>query len=215
MDHEPESTRPRAQPDAHPAATQERKAAGAAPTPAADPAVTASRPRRPLALLAGAAVLLFALSWTALHALRASRDSAPPAQVSAEAPPAPPMNPPPVAPPGRPASVVSTSSARSVQPAAAALSATVHEEIPDVPRHARQTIRGHLRVSIRVIVDREGKVLAALADQPGPSRYFERLSIEAAKKWTFPAADTEGRRLELVRFVFTRNGTTGRAVAIR
>jgi hypothetical protein len=67
-----------------------------------------------------------------------------------------------------------------------------------------------------VIVDNEGGVFAALVDDPGPSRYFARLALEAAKKWTFPPADppitnTQERRWELVQFDFTQDGTTGRA----
>jgi TonB family protein len=70
-------------------------------------------------------------------------------------------------------------------------------------------------VAVRVIVDPEGTVLAALVDQPGPSRYFERLAIEAAKKWTFPPADTQAQRLKLVRFEFSRDGTRGHAVSLQ
>ncbi len=87
----------------------------------------------------------------------------------------------------------------------------IHEEFPDVPQHVRRSIRGHVKVTVRVIIDKDGSVFAALVDQPGPSRYFERLAIEAAKKWTFPAADTQISRLELVRFDFTHDGTTAQA----
>jgi TonB family protein len=66
-------------------------------------------------------------------------------------------------------------------------------------------------VSIRVIVDKDGTVIAAAADDPGPSRYFERLSLEAAKKWTFTPAESQAQRVMLVRFNFTREGTTARA----
>ncbi len=65
------------------------------------------------------------------------------------------------------------------------------EVIPDVPERARQGIRGSIRVSVRLIVDKQGKVFAALVDDPGPSRYFEKLALEAAEKWTFPAFGTE------------------------
>jgi TonB family protein len=98
---------------------------------------------------------------------------------------------------------------------AAAVPAAVHEEIPDVPRHARQTIQGHVRVSVRVVVDKEGKVLSARADDPGPSRYFERIAMDAARKWTFPPVDDRARRLELVRFEFARQGTKARATALK
>ena len=91
----------------------------------------------------------------------------------------------------------------------------IHEVIPNVPRRASQTIRGTVRVSVRVIVDQDGTVFAALTDDPGPSRYFERLAIDAAKQWTFPPADTEAQRLVLVRFAFSRDGTTARTVPLR
>ena len=91
----------------------------------------------------------------------------------------------------------------------------INEVIPDVPRSARETIRGTIRVSIRVIVDKEGKVLAATADEPGPSRYFERLAVEASKKWTFTPADTEEQRIMLVRFYYKRAGTSARASSVQ
>jgi hypothetical protein len=87
--------------------------------------------------------------------------------------------------------------------------------IPDVPRSARRTIRGHIKVWVRVIVQRDGSVFAAVADRHGPSRYFQRLAVEAAKQWTFPAVDTPARRLLQLRFDFSREGTTGRAVTFR
>jgi TonB family protein len=87
--------------------------------------------------------------------------------------------------------------------------------IPEVKRSARETIRGTVRVSVRVIVDQEGSVLAATADDPGPSRYFERLAIQASKKWTFAPTDSEEQRIMLVRFAFTRAGTTARASSLQ
>ena len=58
----------------------------------------------------------------------------------------------------------------------------INEVIPDVSRSARETIRGTIRVSIRVIVDKQGAVLDATADEPGPSRYFERLVCRGSKE---------------------------------
>jgi TonB family protein len=86
--------------------------------------------------------------------------------------------------------------------------------IPDVARSVRRTIRGHIKVWVRVIVDQDGSVYAAVADRTGPSRYFQQLAVDAAKKWTFSPADTPSRRLMQVRFDFSRDGTTGRAVTL-
>jgi TonB family protein len=78
-----------------------------------------------------------------------------------------------------------------------------------------RTIRGHVRVSIRVIVNNDGTVFAALTDQRGPSRYFERLALEAAKKWTFSPVEAQTQRIVVLRFDFTRQGTTARSVIVR
>jgi TonB family protein len=112
------------------------------------------------------------------------------------------------------ASAAAAASSEAVSPAETASSSEIHEEIPEIPPRIRESIRGHVRVAVRLIVDKEGSVFAALVDEPGPSRYFERLAIDAAKKWTFPPLDTTGSRLELVRFDFTRQGATGRVVEI-
>jgi hypothetical protein len=89
------------------------------------------------------------------------------------------------------------------------------EVIPEVPQSARRTITGHINVWVRVIVAQDGSVFAATADRTGPSMYFQRVAIDAARKWTFPPADTQSRRLMEVRFDFSRDGTTGRAVALQ
>lgn len=89
-----------------------------------------------------------------------------------------------------------------------------HQEFPDIPAQIRKTIHGHVKVSVRVIIDEGGSVFAALVDSPGPSHYFDKVAIEAAKKWTFPPAESSSR-LKLVRFDFTRDGTTGQAVEVQ
>src|SRR5262249_17490107 len=121
----------------------------------------------------------------------------------------------PAPPPSEPAPVVIAAPAPT--PAAQTPVATpppnsaTHEVIPDVARSARETIRGTIRVVIRVIVAREGTVLAATSDTPGPSRYFERLALQASRKWTFTPTDSDEQRVVLVRFSFTRSGTTAHA----
>jgi TonB family protein len=112
---------------------------------------------------------------------------------------------------GEPESTKPRSAASEVPEQSNAPPSSMNEVLPDPPQSALDTIRGTVRVSIRVIVDKDGTVIAAAADDPGPSRYFERLSLEAAKKWTFTPADTQAQRVMLVRFNFTREGTTARA----
>jgi TonB family protein len=82
--------------------------------------------------------------------------------------------------------------------------------IPTASRGALNTISGTIRVSISVIVAKDGTVTAANVDEPGPSRYFARLAAEAAKQWTFAPSDTEDRRIKVIRFYFKRSGVTAR-----
>jgi TonB family protein len=88
---------------------------------------------------------------------------------------------------------------------------SINEVIPTVPRSALETIRGTVRVTVRVIVDKQGMVVDATADDRGPSRYFERLAVEASRKWTFTSSSSEEKRTLLVRFNFTRDGATAHA----
>ena len=87
----------------------------------------------------------------------------------------------------------------------------LHEEIPDVPRHARDTIRGRIKVAVRVTVDSSGNVVGETLENPGPSRYFARLATTAARKWKFAPADNQDSRRWLLRFEFSRGGATGYA----
>jgi TonB family protein len=91
----------------------------------------------------------------------------------------------------------------------------VHQEIPAVSPGARATIHGHVKVGVRVTVDNTGRVVHESLDNPGPSRYFNRLASEAARKWRFATADNRGTREWLLRFEFGRDGTTVHAVGPR
>jgi TonB family protein len=183
---------------------------------------------RTLALVLGTVAVL-ALIWVGISALRTDRTAEPTASDGAvrdvESPlpvapvPAPREAPRVVSvePPPKPAT--STTKAGSAEAKSVASEvrgkpdespSPINQVIPDASRSALRTIRGTIRVSIRMKVDKQGTVLAATATDPGPSRYFERLAIQASKKWTFAPSDTEAQRTVLVRFNFTREGTTAR-----
>jgi serine/threonine protein kinase len=68
----------------------------------------------------------------------------------------------------------------------------IHQVMPDVPRSASDTIWGTVRVRIRVNVDPSGNVVAANFDSPGPSHYFARLSMAAARDWKFRSPSVNG-----------------------
>ncbi len=94
-------------------------------------------------------------------------------------------------------------------------SPVLHQEIPDVPRSARASIRGNIKVTVRVSVDRAGNVVGATLEERGSSKYFARLATEAARKWKFVAADDPPSRAWRVRFEFTRGGATAHALVSR
>jgi TonB family protein len=163
------------------------------------------RPRAPLPLILGVLALL-ALIWAGVRVFggRQAPASPAPAVQTTTAPAAPEAGPAPPSAATRPAASQGSGSP-----------GTVHEVIPDVPFGARRTIRGHIKVWVRVIVNQDGSVFAAVPDRAGPSRYFERQALDAAKKWTFPPADTPAQRIVQIHFDFSREGTTGRAMAVR
>lgn len=115
-------------------------------------------------------------------------------------------------PPSRPAAETTERSVEpEVQPPPDAPTSAINEVIPDVPQSAQDTIRGTVRVSIRVTVDKQGVVVDAAADDPVPSRYFERLAVGASKKWTFTPTNSQGTRMMLVKFSFTRERVSAQA----
>lgn len=94
-------------------------------------------------------------------------------------------------------------------------SAVLHEEIPNVSKHSRDTIHGHVRVVVKVTVDRSGRVVSDTLEDAGPSHYFARVASQAARKWKFSPSDDQTPRVWRIRFEFGREGTTAHAVQPR
>jgi TonB family protein len=88
----------------------------------------------------------------------------------------------------------------------------VQRVVPNVPQSANKTIQGTIRISVKVKVDASGNVTAADLDVPGPSKYFARLSLEAAQRWKFAPSGPAGRQF-VVHFEFRNTGP--RAFATR
>ncbi len=106
----------------------------------------------------------------------------------------------------------------AVQAAARALptdtsGSVLHQQIPDVPHVILGKIRGHVNVTVRVLVDPSGNVVGEFFENAGPSRYFSRVAGDAAGAWTFAPTEARGSRVWLLRFEFTREGASVRAVA--
>ena len=98
---------------------------------------------------------------------------------------------------------------------AAPLPTVLHQEIPELSRSARESIRGVIKIAVRVIVDASGNVVAATLDTRGSSKYFSRAATDAAWKWKFSQVPDQASRVWLLRFELTRAGTTADAAAVR
>jgi TonB family protein len=97
----------------------------------------------------------------------------------------------------------------SSRPGASAANAgapeVIHQAIPDVSAKARSTIRGTVRINVRVQVNPDGTVASADLDSPASSQFFANLALKAARDWRFaPSANTS----PLLRFDFTNTGST-------
>ena len=98
---------------------------------------------------------------------------------------------------------------RSAKPAtkavaAASNAAVVEQVLPEVMPKAAESIHGQFLVRVRVSVDASGAVSNADFDARGPSNYFAKAALEAARKWKFKAGAPSTWVLQ---FRFTRDGT--------
>jgi TonB family protein len=85
-----------------------------------------------------------------------------------------------------------------------------HKAMPEVLESARNTIRGTVRVSVKVDVDRSGNVEGAELESAGPSKYFARAALAAAQRWTFTPPRVGGQGVLsswTLQFEFTRDET--------
>ena len=69
----------------------------------------------------------------------------------------------------------------------------VRQVLPEVSPGARRTIRGKIRVVVRVAVDAMGKVTDAKLTSAGPSRYFASQALRAAQQWEFSPPEGGGQ----------------------
>jgi TonB family protein len=84
----------------------------------------------------------------------------------------------------------------------------VRQVLPDVPQSAKNTITGHIKVTVRLEVDASGKVTNATLTHPGPSQYFANLALKAARSWEFPLTNGQPTASTwIVRFEFSQTGT--------
>jgi TonB family protein len=87
--------------------------------------------------------------------------------------------------------------------------------MPQVSPSARRTIQGKIKVRVRVEVDAQGNVSSASFESAGPSKYFSRISMDAARQWKFsPSNAGQNRREWRLQFAFTRAKTEASATPV-
>lgn len=85
-----------------------------------------------------------------------------------------------------------------------------HQALPQVLASAQNSIHGTVRVNVKVNVDREGNVEDAQLEARGPSKYFARQALEAARQFKFRPPRIGGQGVLStwrLQFEFTREGT--------
>lgn len=93
-------------------------------------------------------------------------------------------------------------------------SGVVRRVMPQVSPSARRTIQGKIKVRVKVEVDAAGNVAKAKLESAGPSRYFSRVALEAAREWRFAPvqAGESGAREWKLQFAFSRAKTEASAM---
>jgi serine/threonine protein kinase len=160
------------------------------------PAASASRLRLLVPAIAVGVIVLVAI-WAGMRPFRSRPNSLPPASSTAQSPSQ---------------SVATAAASQNPATPMSAAAAVLHQEIPVLSHGTRNSIRGQIKVTVLVTVDRSGNVVGETLEIQGSSKYFARLSLEAAKKWKFTPADSQDSRQWLLQFEFTRSGAAGQAI---
>jgi TonB family protein len=90
----------------------------------------------------------------------------------------------------------------------------LQQVMPNIDAKARGTIRGTVKLKLRVQVDAHGRVTDASLASKSESTYFVTRSLEAARHWTFTAPVRNGQPQPsewTVHFEFRRSGTRASA----
>jgi len=86
----------------------------------------------------------------------------------------------------------------------------LRQVLPDIPKSAQNTIRGTIKVEVKVQVDSSGKVTSAAFKSAGSSRYFAGLAMKAAQRWEFSPPMVDGQPTPskwLLQFRFKKTST--------
>ncbi|HMI76627.1 MAG TPA: protein kinase, partial [Steroidobacteraceae bacterium] len=161
------------------------------------PAASASKLRMLVPAIAVGVIVLVAI-WAGIRPFRSHSNSLPPTSSTAQSSSQP--------------SVAQAAASQNPATPMSAAAAVLHQEVPALSHGTRNSIRGQIKVTVLVTVDRSGNVVGETLENQGSSKYFARLGLEAAKKWKFTPADSQDSRQWLLQFEFTRSGAAGQAV---
>jgi len=95
--------------------------------------------------------------------------------------------------------------------------ATLDQVMPKASARALATIRGTVKVGVKVHVDAAGAVTQASLENPGPSHYFADLALKAAQQWAFTPPEVDGRSVAsdwLIQFQYTQAGVKASSWAL-
>jgi TonB family protein len=92
----------------------------------------------------------------------------------------------------------------------------VQRVMPQIPPSAQRTIRGTIKIGVRVDVDAAGNVTSARVASGGGSKYFSRVALEAAREWKFsPSPDEAGGRAWKLQFTLSRSRIEASAARVK
>ena len=107
-----------------------------------------------------------------------------------------------------PSAALVTHAPSDVNPAAPTIQRKV---LPVVSEKARSTIRGSVRINVRVQLNPDGTVSSAELANPAPSQFFADLALKAARQWRFAAPSSSPSESlpssTIIRFDFTQTST--------
>jgi len=163
--------------------TRMQPPARSVPAPAEPaPIPASSSTRRPVFAVAAVIIVVLAVVLALLYS-RSSKSPVPTSDVTKQ----------PVSEPApAPAAAASKPAEHAAKPRSSG-GEVVHQVIPTVPRSAQNTIRGTIKVVVRVQVDPSGKVTDAKLKSAGSSRYFANQALKAAQRWEFSAPEVDGQ----------------------
>jgi TonB family protein len=116
------------------------------------------------------------------------------------------------------ASTTASTSAAAKPGQAASEGRVVARVMPQISPGALRSIRGRIRIQVKINVDGAGNVTEAHLKSPGPSKYFAARALEAARGWKFKPTLENGQPVAsqwIVQFALTRNAIDGSLVRIR